>query len=505
MNAIEALQAALDRAAGMTVTENGDPAHTGSGSYCLDLFALCGGMRRNIGDLAPLFEAAFAEDRETALKIMLYCRDIRGGLGERDVFRAMLGCLARLDPDAASRIAPLVPEYGRYDDLLVLLGTGAEDAAVAVMKARIAQDEVALADGGGVSLLGKWLPSINASSAGTVALAKKLARRLGLSAAEYRRLCSRLRAGRVLEDRLRRRDYTFDYEKQPSQALFRYRHAFACNDGVRYAAFLEQVKTGAAKLNAGTLYPYQIIAPFMDAAYFSRNEEERRQRFDRLNGGAEGAALEASWNALDRAAADESRTIVVRDGSGSMLRYGGASDSPANIATSLAILFSEQLPAPFKNTFITFSASPRLVRLPEGTLFEKTLACCKYAEIANTDIMKVYRLLLDTAKNAAVPKEEMIRRVLIISDMEFDDCAEGVPSFEAAQAAFARAGYDMPEIVFWNVAARGIRVPVTMNEHNVKLVSGASPRVFSQVLADSCELMTPFQFMEQVLEKYALT
>jgi hypothetical protein len=206
-----------------------------------------------------------------------------------------------------------------------------------------------------------------------------------------------------------------------------------------------------------------------------------------------------------------SRTLVVRDGSGSMFN-SAKQDSPINIATSLAILFSEQLSGAFKNTFITFSSEPRLVELPDGASLEEKIAeCLRYDEIANTNIEKVYRLILDTALSGKVPQREMIERVLIISDMEFDSCAEGVladggvsgSTFDAASAAFMQAGYKMPELVFWNVAARHVHTPVTMNTHNVKLVSGASAAIFRQVVANTCELLTPYQFMERMLADYS--
>jgi hypothetical protein len=124
-------------------------------------------------------------------------------------------------------------------------------------------------------------------------------------------------------------------------------------------------------------------------------------------------------------------------------------------------------------------------------------------DCSNTDIGKVYRLILDVAKSGNVPKEEMIERVLIISDMEFDCCSSKESTFEFYKKEFEAAGYELPEIVFWNVEARNTHLPVTMNEKGVKLVSGASANIFADVVSGNLKVVTPYEFMLQILEPYA--
>ena len=384
--------------------------------------------------------------------------------------------------------------------------TSVKDDAVALIKTQIEKDQSAMVEGREVSLLGKWLPSINTSRAESVSLAKQLMKALGMKAVEYRKLCSALRKEiKILENNLRTRDYTFDYSKQPSQAMLRYKKAFIRNDEERYKAFLnkaieqaEKIARGEeipeeerVKLNTKTLYPYQIVAPFLEGwrGTISLPDEQA-------------LPLEASWKSLDRGTYN-SRTIVVRDGSGSM--YHGIGDSPINIATSLALLFAEQLDGAYKNSFITFSENPHLIQIPEtcDTLQKKLHFISKYGEIANTNIGRVYELILDVAKNNNVPKEEMIERILIISDMEFDYCAEGVSSFEHWKHEFEKAGYELPELVFWNVEARDTHLPVTQNEKGVKLVSGASANIFADVVSGDLKVVTPYDFMLKILEPYS--
>ena len=502
MNALQAIKTQLNTAR----TENGDLAYKSTGSACLDFFSLCGGMRKNISDLDKLFAKAFAENPVIAIKILFYMRNIRGGLGERNSFRVLLTELAQVYPEIAKQIVYAVPEYGRWDDLLVLMDTPVKKDAIALIKEQLEKDQKAMKEGKEVSLLGKWLPSINTSSKEKVALAKVLMKELGMKAVEYRKLCTALRAEiKILENNLRTKDYTFDYSKQPSQAMLRYKKAFMRNDEKRYSEFLNKVVEQAekiargeeipeeekVKLNTKTLYPYQIVAPFMHGwSGFKALKEEQA------------LPLEASWKALDRGLFD-SKTIVVRDGSGSM--YGSGDFAAINIATSLALLFSEQLTGAYKNSFITFSSEPQLVQVPENadTLQKKLAFISKYDDCSNTDIGKVYDLILQVAKSGNVPKEEMIARVLIISDMEFDYVDRNQTSFELYKQKFDEAGYELPEIVFWNVEARDTHLPVTENEKGVKLVSGASANIFANVVSGDLKVVTPYDFMLQILEPYA--
>ena len=184
MNALQAMKMQLNVAR----TENGDLAYKSTGSACLDFFSLCGGMRRNLEDLDKLFAKAYAENPVVAIKILFYMRNIRGGLGERNSFRVLLKELAKFYPEMAKQIVYAVPEYGRWDDLLILLDTPVKNDAIELIKAHIEKDKDAMEKGKEVSLLGKWLPSINTSAKESVASAKIIMSALGMKAVEYRKL-----------------------------------------------------------------------------------------------------------------------------------------------------------------------------------------------------------------------------------------------------------------------------------------------------------------------------
>ena len=251
----------LKKTANKTYTENGAVTYRTSGKDCLDLFAAIGALRHaNDRDICNRFLKAYAEDPDLAMKILFYARDVRGGLGERRVFRSILAWLASNEKGSVVRNLPYIAEYGRWDDVLVLLKTPCRKEAMALLKKQFREDLAAPEDSGDISLLGKWLPSVNASNQETVSMAKMIAKSFGLSDRDYRKALTKLRARiRIIENNLREKDYTFDYSKQPSKAMFKYRKAFLRNDSERYGAFMDKVDRGEAKLHTGTLMPYELV------------------------------------------------------------------------------------------------------------------------------------------------------------------------------------------------------------------------------------------------------
>ncbi len=218
----------LKQEANKTLTANGAAAYTTTGSACLDLFAVIGALRhRSDHEIIDLFLRAYRKNKDIAMKLLFYARDIRGGLGERRVFKVILAWLADNDPAAVCKNLKYIAEYGRYDDFLCLMDTACEKSMMDVLKTQFRADREALRNGGDVSLLAKWLPSVNASNAVTVSHAKKIARYFGLREADYRKALAELREHlRIIENHLREKDYSFDYSKQPSKAMYKYRRAF---------------------------------------------------------------------------------------------------------------------------------------------------------------------------------------------------------------------------------------------------------------------------------------
>ncbi|MCR5335149.1 MAG: DUF2828 family protein [Synergistes sp.] len=480
--------------ANMTLTENGAATYLSTGSNCLDLFASIGALRRESdAEITARFVRAYAEDADAAMKLLFFARDIRGGLGERRVFRVIFGWLAANAPESVRKNLEYVAEYGRFDDLLSLLGTSCEKEMLAVIGRQFAEDMDALKNGKPVSLLGKWLPSVNASSEGTKKLGKKTAKALGMSEAGYRKALSALRAAvSILENNLREKDYSFDYEKQPSRALFKYKKAFARNDGERYSAFINAAASGEAVLHADNVAPYELVAPYL-CDYWAFNN---RGSYMREITPSEKAVLNATWAALPDFGGDENALAVV-DTSGSM--YWASKPLPAAVALSLGLYFAERNKGAFRNRFIEFSASPQLIELKGKTFADRLRYAASFSQVANTNIEAVFELILKAAVENKVPQEELPAKLIIISDMEFDACVSNASAvnFINARNKYEAFGYKIPQVVFWNVASRHCQQPVTMNEQGVALVSGVTPRLFSMIAGG---VISPYTFMKEVLE-----
>ena len=462
----------LKNLANNTRTENGAATLRSTGDECLNLFATIGALRNATEDeITARFLRAYAENPDLAMKLLFYARDIRGGLGERRVFRVILAWLAHNEPASLRRNIGYVAEYGRWDDVLTLLDTPARGEAIALLTDQLKLDVMALERNEPVSLLGKWLPSVNAHSAAAVRMARQLARAFDMTDAQYRKVLSALRREiRIIENNLREKDYAFDYAQQPSRAMFKYRKAFLRNDEARYRAFMEKVTRGEATLHTGALMPYDIV----QAAYRAAK--------------AERAVLDATWNALEDCTGDEN-ALVVADGSGSM--YCGGDPTPASVAQSLAIYFAQRNKGAFHNHFITFSTNPRLVELKGADIVETVRFCRTFNEVADTNIQRVFELILEAAVQNRLPQKELPATLYIVSDMEFNVCTRdaSMTNFDYAKDLYRRHGYRLPRVVFWNVRSRNQQQPVSMNEQGVALVSGCTPRIFTQVMSGETDPM----------------
>lgn len=476
---------ALKKTANRTYTENGAVTLRTSGADTLDLFATIGALRSAQDDeIIRRFVKAWAEDRDLAMKILFYGRDIRGGIGERRVFRVILRWLADNEPETVRKNLSFIPEYGRWDDLLVLLGTECEKDALELIRQQLITDLEALEKDEPVSLLAKWLPSVNASNAKTREQAKVVSAYIGMNAAQYRKMLSALREKiRIIENNLREKDYSFDYSQQPSKAMFKYRKAFIRNDNERYKDFLGKVSKGEAVLHTGSLMPYELV----------------RQAF-RIPKGEERQSLDVTWNALENFT-DGRNALAVVDVSGSMT-WGG-DPRPIDVAISLGLYFAERNEGPFRNYFITFSEEPTLLEVKGIDLVDKVRYINSCTWSMNTDVQKVFELILQTAVSNHMKQEDLPETVYIISDMEFDACCHGasMTNFEYAKKLYENYGYRLPSLVFWNVQSRNQQQPVKMDERGVALISGASARIFQMAMSNDLD---PWHFMMEVIgsERY---
>ena len=465
-------------------TENGAMAFATSGSKVLDFFSNGGALRaRSEGDIAAVFERAFTEDPLLATKAMFYFRDIRGGQGERRTFRTLLTHCADNHPEAIQPNLALIAEYGRWDDLYSLVGTPLEADIWPLIDVQLAEDAVA----DNPSLLAKWLASENASSPKTKRYGRKTREALNMTPRQYRRTLSAIRRKIGLVEQLISTNKWdgIKYDKIPSKAGLQYRKAFYRHDEERYAHFLQQVKSGEKKMNAATLYPYEIVEKVYGNYWYGTMPAN------------EVAALDAAWESLPNYFGDTgSSGIVVADVSGSM--HG----RPITVSISLAMYTAERNTGPYKDKFITFSAHPRLQTVTGNNIAEKVKNLNSADWDMNTNVKAVFDLILQTAVSKKASQDDIPTHLYIVSDMEFDYCASsGVNErlFQTIDREYKAAGYKMPFLVFWNVNSRNDQQPMSMDQRGFQLVSGCSPSIFTSLLSNKA--VSAYDLMLEVLNK----
>ena len=476
-----------------TYTENGAITHNSTLNKVLDMFALGGAYRnRTDKDIEILFGDAYRENPLYALKCLFYLRDVRGGQGERRFFRVAYKWLIRNDIATASANMKYIPEFGRWDDLIdVCYGTRLENKMLELIAKQLGVDSVSKTP----SLLGKWMPSENASKKHTKEVARWFISELGYTPRQYRKLLTDLRKKiNVLETLMSQNRWDeIEFDKIPSKAGMKYRNAFAVKEvtAARYKAFMENKKT---KVNADVLNPVDIADKVI-------NKNVRR--------GIEAETLCKYWDNLkDYYQGKEENAIAIVDVSGSM--WG----QPIAAAVGMGAYIAEKSHGPFANHFITFSANPRLVKFEGDNIVDKIRRCTTADWGMNTNVEAAMDLILNSAIRHKLPQSDLPARLYIFSDMEFDRCITTTKTdnrwsyfdnalnrndiqtlFENIEQKWRNAGYDMPTVTFWNLDARQDNIPAIGNKFNY--ISGFSMSQMEAVMAGK----TALDMMLDVLNK----
>ncbi len=505
-NFMENLKRTLGEDFNESVTENGAVGYRTSGKELLDINFAVSSMRNETPErIKQRFAKAFFENKLLAIKWLFFAGDVRGGLGERRLFRIGMEYLAQNEADMAVKLLKLIPEYTRWDNLVVLLDTSLCDTVVAIIKEQLSNDMYQMQRKNPISLCAKWMPSANASSNETRRLAKVLISKIGMTERQYRKMLTALRSyTNVVEVKMSDRKWSeIDYAAVPSRANLIYNGAFLRNDEQRRREYLGKLEKGEAKINAGVLFPHDIVHKYSSGWSLKPRD----------------TALEEMWKALPDYVKESGNTICVADGSGSMTStVGGTGVTCLDVANALAIYFAERSSGQFKNQYITFSAHPQIVDLSSGkSLRDKIAIAHTHDECENTNIEAVFELILQSAINHHMKQSELPANILILSDMEFDGCAEtthygscgwgstrGINKklFTVIAEKYAAHGYKLPRLVFWNICSRTGTIPVKENDLGVALVSGFSPSIVKMVLSNSID---PFECLLEQLnsERYA--
>lgn len=468
-----------------TLTENGANAYNSTGHAVLDLFGCIGGLRqRHARDIERLFAEAYKENALLATRCLFYARDVRGGLGERNTFRVLLHYAAIKHPEAVLPNIPYIGIYGRFDDLYALIGTQLEESMWKHMDQQFRLDEYHMRRNEPVSLLAKWIKTPDASSKQTRTLGIMTANKLDKTVYHFkRRLRSLRRYIGIVEAKMSANEWTeIDYAAVPSRAMMIYRNAFKKHDEARFAAFLGKVDKGEATIHAATLFPYDLVEKY---------ESMGRQA-------VEDRTLEAQWRALPDYVGTECNAIVMADTSSSM------TGRPMMSSLALAVYFAERNQGAYHGLWMSFSQQPMMHRLAGETLLQKLQSIERKYWSNNTNIELAFRKILDIAIHRNVAPEDMVKSLIIVSDMEFDQTQYGHDwsFYDNMAALYASHGYTIPNIVFWNVNSRNDVFHADANRRGVQLVSGQSASTFKQLMQSVG--MNPVEMMENVLnsERY---
>lgn len=485
-------------------TENGAVKHNSTLDKVLDMFAMGGSYRnRTDKEVEILFGDAYRQNKELALKCLFYLRDVRGGQGERRFFRVAYKWLCRNDEQVARINLGFVPEFGRWDDLIDIIYEFRK-TNYAIVKAGMLQiiTQLSLDESCKTpSLLAKWMPSENASSKETKAKAHWIRTYTKKDSKQYRKMLSELRKKiNILETLMSENRFDeIEFDKIPSVAGIRYRNAFARKEvtAARYAAFMADKKT---TVKAATINPVDIAAQILGDGYWSKSLTQ-----------VDIDTLCKYWdNLTDYYQGREENAIAMIDVSGSM--YG----QPLHAAVGMGAYVAEKSHGPFANHFITFSQHPQLVEFSGDNIVDKIRRCVDAEWGMNTNVEAAMDLILDTAIKNHLSQKDLPARLYIFSDMEFDACMSDnsidefelsylwrfkkskesyETLFETIEKRFEEAGYEMPQITFWNLNARSNNIPAIGDKFNY--ISGFSMSQMEAIMAGK----TAVDMMLDVLNK----
>ena len=473
---IEAVQNQKER------TENGMKARKSTTNACVDLFFNIGASRGK--NIVPGFISAFIEDPDKAIRILQWARDVRGGSGERQLFKDTLSYLESNHPTIAKALIAKIPELGRWDDMLIdYKNAEVRDFAYNMIKEALLS---------GDRLCSKWMPRQKAISKlkGQVAInrsakAVELQQHFGWTPKRYRKTLS-TGSTTVETDMCSKKWKVIDFGKVPSLAISRYRKAFNKNAPAEFNAYVDSLTKGTATVNAGAIYPYDVIKNVNFG--WSGNFELPL---------VESNFIAQQWNALEDFVGD-ANVLPLVDVSGSMnTQVGGNLNLKAlNVAISLGLYVADKNQGKFKDTFLTFSSNPELLHL-KGDIISKMRQMSTSKWGGSTDLHAAFTKILNTALAFDVPKSEMPKTLIIFSDMQFNQCARYDDSaIEMIRRKYTKAGYEIPNVVFWNLSASD-NIPVKYTENGVALVSGFSPSVMKAVIQG--DSLTPVDVMDRTI------
>lgn len=424
-------------------TSNGMKALESTTDPVVDLFYKIGASRGK--KIVPDFERALQFDTTLTLRVAAWARDVRGGAGERQVFRDVLLHLENLHPELLDKMLPHVAEFGRWDDLLIFETKEFKSKAFTLIGNALRERN---------GLAAKWMPRKGP-------LALELRQFFSMSPKFYRK--SLVEMTKVVEQQMCAKDWdNIEFSHVPSVAAARYQKAFIRNAPEAYTSYKDALKTGTAKVNASAVYPHDVIRSI------TLGDKD---------------VAKAQWEALPNYMTD-ANVLPMVDVSGSMnCPVGGNSNLQCiDISVALGLYCADKNRGAFKDMFLTFSEKTKLEVL-RGDILSKYIQMSASDWGMSTNLHSAFEQVLHVAISQQVPEAEMPKYILILSDMQFDHCTKHDDSaIRMIERKYSEAGYQIPKIVFWNLNSQDT-IPVEFNAKGVALISGFSPAIMKSILA----------------------
>ncbi len=460
-----------------TRTENDMRAYKNTNSACVDLFYKIGASRGQ--NIIPAFISAFVEDPDKTLRILQWARDVRGGCGERQIFRDIMQYLEQtLDTKYTKFITLLnkTSELGRWDDLFIFNQPETKKVVYELVSNALKSNN---------GLAAKWAPR-----KGQVAI--ELRNHMGLSPKAYRQLIVGL--SNTTEQAMCANKWNeINFSQVPSICHARNKKAFNRHTET-YAEYVESLKHGdpSVKINAGAIFPYDVLKGLSRSNIFDDYDSPVLDPIER-------EVIIQQWNALENFIGSGSILPLV-DVSGSMICSIGHNTklTALDIAISLGLYCADKNQGTFNGTFLTFSGNPELVHL-KGDIIQKYEQMAQSHWEMNTDLHKALDKIITVALENNVPQNEMPDMLLIFSDMQFDTCVQyDDRAMNMIIRKYNHSDYTVPKIVFWNLHDYS-NVPVKFDKSGVALVSGFSPAILKSLLANDLDQFTPEAIMNNTI------
>lgn len=441
-------------------------------------------------------ESSWNEDPLDTMKTLFHGRDARGGKGDRKSFIMAMGYIYSKHYDWWKANIEIVPIYGRYLDLIELYVVDNNLTIANIICEQLKKDLDDMNNGKSISLLAKWIPSEGKKWNRKNNILGDICRILFkvkdydiINNWHYKELRTKyltpLRAYlNIVESYMcSGRWEDIDFSKVPSVAMHRLKNAFARNAHDAFTEWKKKLIKGQVKVNSSQIDIHKLVKQCM--VLHSQDE-----------------VIEAQWKDIltkTKALGTLENTIVLSDVSGSM------DGTPMEVSIALGILISSITAEPFKNTIITFSESPTVHIIPEDyeTLFDKVNSVKNMSWGYNTDLNAVFTLILDRAIHYNLSQDTMPKRIIILSDMQFDEavglCDNSKTIFDEIDNMYLQAGFKRPDIVFWNLRSNTTSdFPVEYTTNGVALVSGYNVSIIKSLLES--DNFTPYNVYRNIID-----